>query len=134
MVPEISLTSQLLVLFKSRYGEMTAVLHSGLSNTERIKQWDRIKNGEARVVIGTRTAVFAPVKDLGLIVMDEEHESTYKSDSSPRFHARNAAKYRCRENNCTLILASATPSIESYFLAKSGVYSLHKLNSRYGKA
>lgn len=134
MVPEISLTSQLATTFKSHYGDNIAILHSGLSDPERIRQWDRIKNGEAKVVIGTRTAVFAPTKKLGLIIMDEEHETTYKSESSPRFHARDIAYFRCKINDCTLLLSSATPSIESFFLAKSGVYSLHSLNQRYGNA
>lgn len=134
MVPEIALTAQLVSLFKSHYGEAVAVLHSGLPEKERLNEWHRIKKGIARVVVGTRTAVFAPVKNLGLIIMDEEHETTYKSEASPRFHARDIAIQRCKYNKCMLILASATPSIESYFLAKSGIYSLHKLTQRYGDA
>ncbi len=134
MVPEIALTSQFVDLFKVHYGDTVAILHSGLPDKERLSEWDRVKNGFARVVIGTRTAVFAPVKDLGLIVMDEEHESTYKSEASPRFHARDIAVQRCKYNKCMLLLASATPSIESYFCAKVGKYSLHKLDKRYGNA
>lgn len=134
MVPEIVLTTQLVLLFKFRYGENVAVLHSGLPNKERENEWKRVKTGEARVVVGTRTAVFAPTHNLGLIIMDEEHEYTYKSECSPRFHARDIAKCRCKQNKCMLLLASATPSVESYFLAKSGMYSLHKMDKRYGKA
>lgn len=134
MVPEIALTAQLILLFKSRYGENVAVLHSALAKKDRENEWRRIKNSDAKVIIGTRTAVFAPNKNLGLIVMDEEHEHTYKSDSSPRFHARDIAKYRCFQNRCMLLLASATPSLESYFFAKKGIYSFHKMNKRYGHA
>lgn len=134
MVPEIVLTTQLVLLFKSHYGEKVAVLHSGLPNKERENEWKRIKEGKARVIVGTRTAAFAPVQNLGLIIMDEEHEYTYKSECSPRFHARDIAKYRCKQNNCMLVLASATPSVESYFLTELGIYSLHKMNKRYGKA
>lgn len=134
MVPEIALTTQVISTFKSRYGEKVAAMHSKLSDKERRKEWHRIKEGEAKLVVGTRTSVFAPVKNLGLIIMDEEHETSYKSEATPRFHARDLAIQRCKYNKCTLVLASATPSVESYFLAKSGIYSLHTLEERYGNA
>lgn len=134
MLPEIALTEQVISIFRERYGENIAVIHSALSDKERLKEFNRIKNREVNIVIGTRTAVFAPVSNLGLVVIDEEHETTYKSEASPRFHARDIAILRCRYNKCMLVLASATPSVESYFLAKSGVYSLSTLNCRYGTA
>ena len=134
MVPEIALTSQVIAMFKSRYGEAAAVIHSKLPERERQKEWERIQKGEVSIVVGTRTAVFSPVKNLGLIIMDEEHETSYKSEASPRFHARDIAVQRCKYNKSMLVLASATPSLESYFRAKSGVYSLHTLNERYGDA
>ena len=134
MVPEISLTPQLLEGFKARYGEKVSVFHSGLPLGERLEQWKRVKNGESNIAVGTRSAIFAPVKNLGLIVMDEEQEYSYKSAASPRFHTRELAKFRCMKNNCPLILASATPSVESYYYAKSGRYSLDTLSERYGRA
>lgn len=134
MVPEIALTTQIISIFKSRYKEDAAVIHSKLSDKKRREEWQRISKGNAKVVVGTRTAVFAPVKNLGLIIMDEEHETSYKSEASPRFHARDLAIQRCKYNKCMLVLTSATPSVESYFWAKSGIYSLHTLDKRYGKA
>lgn len=134
MVPEIALTPQLLKLFYGRYGDEVAVFHSGLSDGERLDEWKRVEKGIAHIVVGTRSAVFAPVENLSLIVMDEEQEHSYKSDRSPRYHARDIAKYRCAETGALLLLASATPSIGTYAAAESGVYSLHRLESRYGDA
>ncbi len=134
MVPEISLTPQTVGLFKSFYGSRIAVLHSSLSNGERFDAWRRIKEGLVDVCIGTRSAVFAPFERLGLIVIDEEQEHTYKSDMSPRYHARDVARFRAAYNKGVMLLASATPSLESYYKAKSGVYSLVELNERYGNA
>ncbi len=132
LVPEISLTPQMMALFIHKYGRRVAVLHSGLAIGERMDEWKRIKRGEAPIVVGTRSAVFAPCDNLGLIVMDEEQEHTYKSESTPRYHARDVAKYRCNHHNALLVMASATPSIESYHAALSGRYSLVTLKSRYG--
>lgn len=134
MVPEIALTSSLIRQFHQRFGEKVAVFHSGLSVGERADEWKRVKNGDADIAIGTRSAVFAPFENLGLIIMDEEQEYTYKSDSSPRFHARDIAKFRCKQNNTLLVLASATPSIESYYMALNGRYSLNTISRRYGQA
>lgn len=134
MVPEISLTPQLLELFYGRYGSAVAVFHSALSMGERLDEWKRIKQGEAKIAIGTRSAVFAPFDKLGLIIMDEEQEHTYKSEMSPRYHARDVAKFRTNFHNALLVLASATPSLETYSAAKRGRYSLCTLQNRYGKA
>lgn len=134
MVPEIALTASLIMKFHKRYGEKVAVFHSGLSVGERADEWKRVKNGDANIVIGTRSAVFAPFKDIGLIIMDEEQEYTYKSDSGPRFHARDIAKFRCKYNNALLLLVSATPSIESYYMAKCKRYDFNQISKRYGKA
>ncbi len=134
LLPEIALTPQTLDIFRSRYGERVAVLHSGLSSGERIDTYSLIREGKADVVVGTRSAVFAPVKNLGLIVMDEEQEHTYKSDMNPKYHARDVARYRCAKNGALMLLASATPSVESYKKAMDGVYTLVKLTKRYGNA
>jgi primosomal protein N' (replication factor Y) len=134
MVPEISLTPQTVSLFHARYGAGVAVFHSGLSMGERLDEWKRVRKGGASIVVGTRSAVFAPLQDLGLIIMDEEQEGTYKSESSPRYHAREAAKYRCAYHKCLLVLSSATPSISSYHHALSGQYTLNVLPERYGPA
>ncbi len=134
MVPEISLTPQTIFLFHQRYGRSVAVFHSGLSLAERLDEWKRVNNGEALIVVGTRSAVFAPFHNLGLIIMDEEQEYTYKSESSPRYHARDVAKYRCAYNKALLVLSSATPSIESYYLAQNDHYSFNTLSMRYGEA
>ena len=133
-VPEISLTPQTLAVFTAAFGDTVAVFHSGLSMGERMDEWKRVHSGKARIVVGTRSAVFAPVQALGLIVMDEEQESTYKSESSPRYHAREIAKFRVHYNNAYCLLCSATPSVESYFMAKSGKYRYHALLNRYGDA
>lgn len=134
MVPEIALTPQTLGIFYSHFGDKVAVFHSALSAGERIDEWKRVKNGEAKIAIGTRSAVFAPFDDIGLIVMDEEQEHTYKSEMSPRYHARDVAKFRCAHHNALLLLASATPSVETYTNAINGRYGLCKLQKRYGKA
>lgn len=134
MVPEIALTAQFIGIFKARYKDKTTVIHSGLSAWERFDAWKRIKSGEIQVVIGTRSAVFAPLDNLGLIVIDEEHEFTYKSESSPRFSAKEVANYRCKYHSAMLVLSSATPSVESYFKAVTGKYKLYSLKKRYGIA
>ena len=134
LLPEISLTPQTIGIFKGRYGDICAVVHSSLSSGERYDAYCRIRSGEARVVIGTRSAVFSPVKNLGLIVIDEEQEQTYKSDMDPKYHARDMARYRCAKENALMLLASATPSIESYKKALDGKYTLVKLGERYGGA
>lgn len=134
MVPEISLTPQMIKIFSQRYGRKIAVFHSAMSLGQRMDEWTRIKRGEALIAIGTRSAVFAPFNKLGLIIIDEEQEHTYKSEKSPRFHARDLAKFRVSYHKCLLCLASATPSIESYSSAINGRYKLFSLKERYGNA
>lgn len=134
MVPEISLTPQTLSLFHNRYGGKIAVFHSAMSMGQRMDEWKRVKRGEVIVAIGTRSAIFAPFNNLGLVIIDEEQEHTYKSESSPRYHARDAARFRCAENKALLLLASATPSIETFTAAVNGRYELCKLTKRYGNA
>ena len=134
LLPEIALTPQTLKIFSSRYGDRVAVIHSGLSQGERYDSYMKIKSGEADLVVGTRSAVFAPVQDLGLIIIDEEHESTYKSDTSPKYHARDIARFRCAYNNAVMLLSSATPSLESFTKAREGKYKLLRLKERYGNA
>ena len=132
LVPEIALTPQTVNIFCRRYGERVAVIHSSLSQGERFDAWRRIKRGEVDLVIGTRSAIFAPLDKIGLIVIDEEHEHTYKSESDPKYHARDIAAYRCGKNKALMLLASATPSLESFYKAKTGVYTLVPLRERYG--
>lgn len=132
LVPEISLTPQMLYIFHSRYGKKVAVMHSGLSIGERTDEYKRADRGEAKIIVGTRSAVFAPVHNLGLIVMDEEQEHTYKSERTPRYNARDVANFRCRYNNALFLMASATPSVESYSAAVKGKYVLCEINERYG--
>ncbi len=132
MVPEISLTPQLVNKFTSFFGSQVAVFHSGLSLGERLDEYKRVKKGLAKIAVGTRSAVFAPFEDLGLIIMDEEQEHTYKAENKPRFHATELAKFRCNYNNCTLLLSSATPDVRSFYFAKSGRYTLHTLSKRFG--
>ncbi len=132
LVPEISLTPQTVNIFCSRYGERVAVIHSSLSKGERLDAWRRIKRGEVDLVIGTRSAIFAPLENLGMIVIDEEHEHTYKSESDPKYHARDVAAYRCGKNRSLMLLASATPSLESFYKAQNGIYTLVPLRERYG--
>ncbi|MBQ8538281.1 MAG: primosomal protein N' [Ruminococcus sp.] len=134
MVPEIALTSQLISIFKSNFPDKVAVFHSGLSLGERLDEFKRVKKGLASIAIGTRSAVFAPVSNLGLIIMDEEQEHTYKSEGKPRFHARELAKFRTSYNNSLLVLASATPSVETYYNAQIGKYNIARLTQRYGTA
>ena len=134
LLPEISLTPQMLRIFHGRYGRRVAVIHSGLSAGERLDSHRRILAGEAPIVVGTRSAVFAPMPNLGMIVMDEEQEHTYKSDQNPKYHARDIARYRCATENALLLLASATPSLESYQKAMEGKYTLIKMKGRYGNA
>lgn len=134
LIPEISLTPQTVELFCSRYGSRVAIIHSSLSGGERLDAYMRIKRGEADLVIGTRSAIFAPVQNLGLVIIDEEQEHTYKSDNNPKYHARDIARFRCSKTNSLLLLASATPSVESYKKAVDGKYTLIELKNRYGKA
>lgn len=134
MVPEIALTPQTLNLFHKRYGAKTAVFHSALSVGQRADEWKRVKNGEAKIVIGTRSAIFAPFDNIGLIIIDEEQEHTYKSEQTPRYNAKDVARFRCAANKAVLVLASATPSVESFAAAKSGRYMLSTLTKRYADA
>lgn len=134
MVPEISLTPQVLSIFHRRYGQRVAVFHSAMSLGQRMDEWKRVKSGEAVIAVGTRSAVFAPFDDVGLIIMDEEHEYTYKSEKTPRYHARDIARFRCAWHKSLLVLASATPSVESYSAAQTGRYGLSVLRHRYGGA
>ena len=130
LVPEISLTPQMVTRFVSRFGKKIAVLHSGLSLGERADEYKRIKRGDATVVVGARSAIFAPIKNIGIIVIDEEHETSYKSENAPTYHAREIALFRAKQNNAVCVLASATPSVESFYLAKSGTYTLLTLSER----
>ncbi len=134
MVPEIALTPQLVGKIKGLFGDEVAVFHSGLSLGERLDEYTRVRKGLANIAVGTRSAIFAPFENLGLIVMDEEQEHTYKSENKPRFHARDLAKFRCAKENALLLLSSATPDVESFYYAQSGRYSLFTLQSRYGTA
>ena len=134
LVPEISLTPQMVGIFLARYGERVAVIHSSLSAGERYDAWRRIRDGLADVVIGTRSAIFAPLSNVGLIVIDEEQEHTYKSDANPKYLAHDVARFRCAHHNALMLLASATPSVNSYYKAKSGKYSLIEMKQRYGRA
>lgn len=131
LLPEISLTFQVVARFCGYYGEKVALLHSGLSRGEKSDEWERIERGDARVVIGTRSAVFAPVRNLGLIIIDEEQEHTYKSEMSPKYHAREIASYRVAKENALLLLASATPSFESFYKAKAGIIGYSELTERF---
>ncbi|MBI5124095.1 MAG: primosomal protein N' [Candidatus Omnitrophica bacterium] len=130
LVPEISLTPQTVERFVSRFGERVAVIHSKLTPAKKFLEWKRIRDGKASIVVGARSAVFSPMKNLGLIIVDEEHETSYKQDDVPRYHARDAAEERAKLNNCPLILGSATPSLEAYYKAKKGEYKLVRLTKR----
>ncbi len=134
LVPEIALTPQLTRLFASVFPGQIAVLHSGLRLAEHYDQWQQIRSGRARVVIGARSAVFAPVQNPGVIIVDEEQEHSYKSESGPRYHAREVAIYRGQKESALVVLGSATPSIESMYRARNGTYSLYTLRQRYGGA
>jgi len=131
LIPEISLTPQTLNRFRRLFGETVAVLHSGLSLSMRSNEYKRVKSGQCRIVVGTRSAVFAPLDNIGLIIMDEEGERTYKSESSPRYHAKDAAAQRCLYHNAVLLTASATPSIESFYSAQKGRTKLFAMPERY---
>ena len=131
LVPEIALTPQMIHTFSEYFGNDVAILHSSLAVGERYDEWKRIKTGGAKLAIGTRSAVFAPFENLGLIIIDEEQEDSYKSENSPRYHARDVAKYRCAKTNSLLLLGSATPDIESRYAAESGKYKLFRMNERY---
>lgn len=133
LVPEISLTPQMIQTFSACFGDTVAVLHSRLSIGERYDEWKRIRQGDARVVIGTRSAVFAPVKELGLLILDEEQEETYKSENTPRYHAREVAKFRCVQENALLLLGSATPDVVSRYHASQGRYHFYELPGRYNQ-
>ena len=133
LVPEIALTPQMLRTFSSHFGDEIAVLHSSLSTGERYDEWKRIKQGKAHVVVGTRSAIFAPVGSLGLIIIDEEQEETYKSENDPRYNARDIAKFRCTKAECLLVLGSATPDIVTRYSADVGKYSYFRLSSRYNE-
>jgi len=133
LVPEISLTPQMLATFSMYFGNDIAVLHSSLGIGERYDEWKRVRNGEARLIIGTRSAVFAPNENLGLIIIDEEQEDSYKSENTPRYHARDIAKYRCAKSSALLLLGSATPDLESRYSADTGKYSYFELPERYNE-
>lgn len=131
LVPEISLTPQMIQTFSSHFGDDVAVLHSSLSVGERYDEWKRVRSGKARLAIGTRSAVFAPCENLGLIIIDEEQEETYKSENNPRYNARDIAKYRCARSDALLLLGSATPDIVSMYKAQTGQYAYFTLKNRY---
>ncbi len=133
LVPEIALTPQMMARFTAYFGDEVALLHSGLRMTERYDQYKRIKRGEAHIVLGTRSAVFAPLEQLGLIVLDEEQESSYESENAPCYHARDIAKYRCHQEGARLLLGSATPTVESSYYAKNGDYHLVQLRRRFNQ-
>ncbi|OEF99122.1 primosomal protein N' [Vulcanibacillus modesticaldus] len=130
LVPEISLTSQMVERFKGRFGSLVAVIHSRLSQGEKLDEWRRIQRGDAKIIIGARSAIFAPVRNLGLIIIDEEHESSYKQEENPKYHVREVAKWRASYHNAVLVLGSATPSMESYFNAQNNQYYLLELPNR----
>ena len=130
LVPEIALTPQMVLRFKRRFGDEVAVLHSGLSKGERYDEWQKIRDGKASVSVGARSSVFAPFKNLGMIIIDEEHESSYKQEDYPRYQARDIAQWRSQYHQCPLILGSATPSLETYARAEKGVYELLSLPNR----
>ncbi len=131
LVPEIALTPQMMQKFTAQFGSGVVMLHSALPMTERYDQWKRIRRGEVRVVIGTRSAVFAPLPELGLIILDEEQESSYQSENPPRYHARDIAQFRCAQNDALMLLGSATPTIETAYYAKRGRYQVFSLYKRF---
>lgn len=134
LVPEISLTPQTVNRFISRFGEeKIAVLHSKLSVGERYDQWQKIRKGIAKIIIGARSAIFAPAKDLGIIIIDEEHDQSYKSEMTPRYHAKEVASYIANKENIPLVLGSATPSLDTYFKGLNGDIEILELNKRANK-
>ena len=133
LVPEIALTPQMMAKFSAHFGSKVVMLHSGLHLTERYDQWKRVRRGEVDVVLGTRSAVFAPLDDIGMIIVDEEHEDSYQSENAPRYHARDVAKFLCTHHNAALVLGSATPSVESTWQAQRGTYQKAILRSRYNR-
>lgn len=134
LVPEISLTPQMVDRFLARFGNIVAVLHSKLSIGERYDEWQKIVKGDSKIVIGARSAIFAPVENLGIIIIDEEHDMSYKSDSTPRYNAKDLAKYIAEKNNCPLVLGSATPEINTMYLAKNNDISMYTLTKRANNA
>ena len=133
LVPEISLTPNVMRLFRNRFKDKVALLHSGLSAGERFDEWHRLKTGEAMIAVGARSAIFAPLSNLGLIIIDEEHDSSYVSESNPRYITHEVAAFRASFNGCKLLLGSATPGIESYYHACQGDYKLLELPERVNK-
>src|SRR5690625_2532306 len=133
LVPEISLTPQMVRRFKGRFGSKVAVLHSALSSGEKYDEWRKIHRKEVKVVVGARSAIFAPFENLGIIIIDEEHETSYKQEDQPRYHARDVAIYRGKTHSCPVVLGSATPTLESYARAQKGVYQLATLRNRTNK-
>ncbi|MBQ2769358.1 MAG: primosomal protein N' [Clostridia bacterium] len=133
LVPEISLTPQMLSQLRARFGKNAAILHSGLSAGERFDEWWRLRTGEAKIAIGARSAVFAPLENIGVIILDEEHDSSYSSESAPRYNTFDVADLRAKYNGCKLVLGSATPSVETYRQAKEGAFSLIRLEKRINK-
>ena len=131
LVPEISLTPQIVSRFKKKFGNLIAILHSGLSAGEKYDEWRKIERGEVKIVIGARSAIFAPFKNLGLIVIDEEHSDSYKQENNPKYSTIDVALWRAKYHNCCVILGSATPSIESYVRAKNNIYTLLEMKNRY---
>lgn len=134
LIPEIALTFQTVMRFYARFGDRVSVIHSKMSAGERYDQMERAKKGEISIMIGPRSAVFTPFPDLGMIVIDEEHEGSYKSENTPKYHAREVAEKRCQMSDAVLVLGSATPSLESYYKAKSGAYTLYQLSKRAGES
>ena len=134
LVPEISLTPQMVDRFLARFGDTIAVLHSKLSVGERYDEWNRILKGEVKIVIGARSAIFAPVENLGIIIIDEEHDMSYKSDMTPRYNAKDLAKYIAKVNNCPLVLGSATPDIVTFWQGEQRKINRYTLRKRAGQA
>lgn len=134
LVPEISLTPQIVDRFRARFGDCIAVLHSKLSNGERFDEWNRIKENKARIIIGARSAIFAPVKDLGIIIIDEAHDNSYKSDMTPRYHSKDLARYIAKQNDIPLVLGSATPDVCDYYKALKNEKQLVNLTKRANDA
>lgn len=130
LVPEIGLTHQVIEAIQERFGSAAAVLHSGLTGSKRLSEWQRIRRGEARIVVGARSAIFAPVQNLGLVILDEEHDGSYKSGTTPRYHARQVAMHRCTRAGCPLVMGSATPSLEAWYQIKTGTLRMYPLTSR----